>query len=68
MKKLITGIALMLISTVSYAIEFECTGYFNGSAVGESIKVNAAKEIVADTKAKSRFKKAGFKIDYVRCK
>ena len=67
MKKLFTGLALMLLSTSSYAIAFECKGYADGAQVGETIKVNAAKAIVAETKAIARMKKAGLKVDYVRC-
>lgn len=67
MKKLITGLVLMLFATITNATEFKCTGYFNGSATGESIKVNASKAIVAETKAYARLKKAGVKVDYVRC-
>ncbi|MCK4842058.1 MAG: hypothetical protein KAT04_09275 [Methylococcales bacterium] len=67
MKKLIVSLALMLISTASYAKTYNCTAYANGSVVGEPIKVNAAKASVAETKAKSRLKKAGVKVDYVQC-
>ncbi len=67
MKKLITGLVLILMSTVSYAKSFECTGYADGSAVGAPIKVNAAKAAVAETKAKARMKQEGKKVDYVKC-
>ena len=67
MKKLIVGLALMLMTTVSYAKEFVCTGYLDGSQVGEPIKVNASKRAVAETKAKSRMDKAGLKVSYVQC-
>jgi hypothetical protein len=67
MKKLITGLVLMLLTTVSYAKTFECTGYADGSAIGAAIKVNAAKIAVAETKAKARMKKEGKKVDYVKC-
>ena len=68
MKKIITGLVLVLISTVSYATTYECTGYINESPVGESIKVNADKASVAETKAYDRMRKAGTKMDYVKCK
>ena len=68
MKKLIASLVLMLITTTSYAATFTCTGYADGSAVGEPIKVHAAKEAVAETKAKDRLRKAGTKVDYVQCK
>ena len=47
MKKLIASLVLMLITTTSYAATFTCTGYADGSAVGEPMKVNAAKAVVA---------------------
>ncbi len=68
MKNVFTGLALMLMSTASYAITFECKGYADGAQVGEAITVNAAKAIVAETKAIARMKNAGLKVDYVRCK
>ena len=68
MKKLITGLVLLLASSVSYATTYVCTGYFEGSTVGEPIKVEASKAIVAETKAKSRLKKDGHKVSYVDCK
>ena len=67
MKKLIVGLALMLMTTVSYAKEFVCTGYLDGSQVGEQIKVNDSKRSVAETKAKSRMQKAGLKVGFVQC-
>lgn len=67
MKKHIVGLALMLMTSVSYAKSFECTGYASGSAVGPAIQVNAAKAAVAETKAKARLKKEGKKVDYVTC-
>ena len=67
MKKLIVGLGLMLMTTVSYAETFVCTGYKDTVKVGESIKVNASKRSVAETKAKSRMKKAGLDVDFVQC-
>lgn len=68
MKKLIAGLALMLITSTSYAAEFVCTGYIGSKQAGEPIKVVASKVMVAETKAYNRFKKAGIKVDVVRCK
>ncbi|OQK17603.1 hypothetical protein AU255_06970 [Methyloprofundus sedimenti] len=68
MKKLIAGLALMLISSVTFAETFECTGYFNGAPVGPAIKVEASKTAVAETKAHDRMRKDGIKLDYVKCK
>ena len=68
MKKLLTVLALMLTTTVSYAAEYVCIGYADGSVIGEPIKVNASKVSVAETKAFARMKKAGVKVEYVRCK
>jgi len=68
MKKIIAGLALSLITSVSYAETFSCTGYIDGKTVGEAKKVNADKKIVAETKAASRLKKSGIKVDYVDCK
>ncbi len=68
MKKLIAFLVLMLITTVSFAKEYVCTGYLDGSVVGEPMKVNASKASVAETKAKARLKKAGIKASYVDCK
>ena len=71
MKKLIASLVLMLITTVSYATEFKCTGYFEGSPVGEPIKVNATKTPIAEDKAYDRFltkSKTKIKVDYVKCK
>lgn len=68
MKKIIAGLALLLMSSVSYAAEYTCTGYVGAEQAGEPIKVVASKEMVAETKAYSRFKKAGYKVDYVKCK
>ena len=67
MKKLIAGLALMLITTVSYAKSYECTGYVDGKA-GPKLKVNASKTPVAEDKAYQRMLKAGTKVDYVKCK
>ena len=47
MKKIILGFALALAATSSYATEYTCKGYLDGDQVGEAIKVNAAKVIVA---------------------
>ncbi len=68
MKRIIAGLALSLITSVSYAETFSCTGYIGGTATGEVLKVNAYKQTVAETKAASRLKKAGIKVDYVNCK
>ena len=67
MKKMIVGLTLMLIATSSYATAFTCKGYIDSKQVGEAIVVNASKVIVAETKAYQRMKKAGLKIDIVRC-
>ncbi|MCF7971319.1 MAG: hypothetical protein K9L22_09175 [Methylococcaceae bacterium] len=68
MKKIIAGLALSLITSASYAETFSCTGYIDGTPAGEVMKVNADKQSVAETKASSRLKKAGIKVDYVDCK
>lgn len=67
MKKIIVGLALMLTASISYAKPYVCTGYYNDASIGEPITVNASKAPVAESKAKMRLKKAGFKIDYVQC-
>ena len=67
MKKLIAGLALMLITTVSYAKAYECTGYVDGKK-GPTLKVNATKTPIAEDKAYQRMLKAGTKVDYVKCK
>ncbi len=68
MKNIILGLALSLITSVSYAKSFSCTAYIDGKTVGEAQKVNASKGAVAESKAASRLKKAGIKFDYVDCK
>jgi len=68
MKKLIAGLVLMLISSVTFAGTYECTGYINGTPVGPAIKVEASKTPIAETKAYDRMRKAGTKVDYVKCK
>ncbi len=68
MKKIIAGLALSLITSVSYAETFSCTTYSDGKAAEEKQKVNASKKAVAESKAASRLKKAGIKFDYVDCK
>lgn len=68
MKKLFATLILMLITTVSYAKEYVCVGYLDGSIVGKTIKVNASKLSVAESKAKSRLKKSRIKVGYVECK
>ena len=68
MNKLIAGLLLTLISTVSFAGAYRCTGYFNNVAIDPSITVKASKAAVAETKAKSRMKKDGIEVDYVVCK
>lgn len=60
--------ALMLITSVSYAKAYSCTGYLDGSPVGEAIKVNASKTPIAEDKAYDRMRKAKIKVDYVKCK
>lgn len=67
MKKLVTGLALMLITSVSYAKAYECTGYVKGGTT-PTITVNASKTPVAEDKAYQRMLKAGTKVDYVKCK
>ena len=66
MKKIIAGVALMLITSVSYAQSFTCTGWTDGKLI-TTIKVNADKVAVAETKAASRMKKDKLVIDYVKC-
>ncbi len=68
MNKIIMASALLLLSTTAFAKSFDCTGYANKVQVGETIQVNAAKAIVAETKALARMKNAGLKVEYVRCK
>jgi hypothetical protein len=68
MKRIITGLVMLLVTTVSYAAAFECTGYKDGSPAGEPIQVHASKISVAETKALDRMKKNGQKVDYVKCK
>lgn len=67
MKILVAGLILMSVSTISYAKPYECTGYIDGAPAGSSITVNAAKTPVAETKAHDRMRKAGTKVDYVKC-
>ena len=61
------GVTLMLMATASYATAYECKGYTDGKQIGETMTVNASKVIVAETKAYQRMKKAGLKVDIVRC-
>ena len=68
MKKIIIGLTLMLISSISYAKAYECKAYVDGLQVGETMTVNASKVAVAEAKAYSRMKKAKIAIDYVTCK
>ncbi|NOQ17170.1 MAG: hypothetical protein GQ581_08935 [Methyloprofundus sp.] len=73
MKKIIAALALTLISTVSYAKPYTCTGYFDGKAVGDPIVVNASKMPIAEDKAYDRIlykdgKKRKEGLDYVKCK
>jgi len=68
MKRIIASLALSLITSVSYANSFSCIGYIDGTPAGDAIKVNADKKAVAETKAASRLKKSGIKVDYVDCK
>ena len=68
MKKIIAGLMLMLVTSVSYAEIYTCTGYANGSIVGTPLKVNATKVAIAEEKAADRMKKAGLEVDYVHCK
>ena len=58
----------MLLTTTVHARAFECTAYIDGKATGEIMKVNAAKAIVAETKAFSRLKKEKITVDYIKCK
>ncbi len=68
MKKIMAGLVLMLAANAAYAIEYTCKAYTDGEQVGEEMKVNASKKIVAETKAKHRFKKEGHPdIDIIRC-
>jgi len=62
------GLALMLITSISYAKAYECKGYVDGNQVSETMTVNASKQAVAEAKAYSRMKKAKIDIDYVTCK
>ena len=68
MKKIITGLVLMLITTVSYAKEYRCIAYLDGAQVGEPLKVNATKTPIAEDKAYDRLRKEKIKVDYVKCK
>ncbi len=67
MKKIFAISILLLTSTASFATTYQCTAYAGGSKVGDSFKVEASKAAVAETKAKSRLKKSGKKVDYVQC-
>ncbi|HIG65018.1 MAG TPA: hypothetical protein EYQ43_05550 [Methyloprofundus sp.] len=67
MKKIITGLMMMLITSVSYAGIYKCTAYLDGAQAGPAIKVNASKTPIAETKAQDRMVKAGQKLDYVKC-
>ncbi len=67
MKKITIGLALMLTASISYAKPYVCTGYYNDSAIGTPMTVNASKAAVAESKAKMRMQKAGIKVDYVQC-
>lgn len=68
MKKLIAGLVLMLMSAVSYAATYECTGYIDGTLEGEPIEVIASKKAIAETKALDRMRKVNKKVNYVVCK
>ena len=68
MKKIIAGLALALITSVSYAKPFQCTGYTDAAVIEPSITVNASKAAVAETKAKDRMRKKGIEVAYVKCK
>lgn len=67
MKKIIAGLMLMLVTSVSYAGSYTCTGYANGSVAG-TIKINATKVAIAEEKAADRMRKSGLEVDYVHCK
>lgn len=73
MKKIIFSLVLILVSTVSYAKTYKCTGYSDGKVVGESIKINASKTAIAETKAADRIRKREEKegkkgkVGFVRC-
>ncbi|NOQ63989.1 MAG: hypothetical protein GQ582_05705 [Methyloprofundus sp.] len=68
MKKIIAAIALSLITSVSYAKPYKCTGYIDGEVAGGERIVNATKTPIAEDKAYSRLKKEGITVDYVACK
>lgn len=68
MNKLIAALALMLVTTVSYAKPYQCTGYIDAVKVGDTITVNASKTPIAEDKAYQRMLKAGTKVDFVKCK
>lgn len=68
MKKLITGLVLMLMTTVVYAKAYECTGYTGSTPVVGPFKVNATKTPIAEDKAYDRLRKDKVKVDYVKCK
>ncbi len=73
MKKIITALALTLISSITYAKPYSCTGYLDGKPIGDPIVVNASKTPVAEDKAYDRLlykngKKRKEGIDYVQCK
>ena len=68
MKKLIVGLVLMLVTSVSFAGKYECIGYLDNVQVGFVVKVNASKTPIAEDKSYDRMTKEGIKLDYVRCK
>ncbi len=67
MKKITTTLVLTLISTASFATTYECTGYVGSKPVA-TIKIQASKMAVAETKSHDRMRKDGTKVDYVKCK
>ncbi|NYT46550.1 MAG: hypothetical protein H0A75_01460 [Candidatus Methanofishera endochildressiae] len=48
MKKLIVGLVLMLVTSVSFAGKYECIGYLDNVQVGSVVKVNASKTPIAE--------------------
>ena len=67
MKKIVLALALMMMTSASYASSYECYRYVNGSPTGTWIKIQASSKSDAESKAYARFKELGGKVDSVNC-
>lgn len=61
---------LMSFSTQSVFAKstYQCHRYVNGKPTGGHVKVSADSKDEATTKALAKYKKLGYKVDYVKCK